>query len=454
MPTTAPPLTQRRILALWWPLAASWLLMGIELPLFTACVARLAEPEVHLAAYGSLVFPIALVIEAPIMMLLAASTALAGDRDSWDKLRRFMHAASATLTLVHVAVAFTPLFDLLARRVFAVPAEVVEPARLGLRIMTPWTWAIAYRRTHQGVLIRCERGRPVVIGTLVRLCANALVFALGFVLEARGVRVAGIVVGTSAVAAGVVSEALFIRGCTRIVLRERPLPEARAGPPLTRGSFLRFYLPLALTPLIAMFTQPIGAAAMSRMPEALSSLAAWPAVHGLLFLTRSAGFAYNEVVVSLLGRPGAVRALRRFGWTLGLSSMGVLLAVATTPLERFWFAVLSGLPEPLPGLCGTAILFALLWPASQALQSWYQGALVHGHETRSVTEAMAVFFAVTSAILALGVRWNEWRGIHFAIVALTLGSLAQTAWLAWRSARVLHELSEEQANLAASTRDP
>ena len=56
----SPSLTQRRILALWWPLAASWLLMGIELPLFTACVARMPEPEVNLAAYGSLVFPIAL----------------------------------------------------------------------------------------------------------------------------------------------------------------------------------------------------------------------------------------------------------------------------------------------------------------------------------------------------------------------------------------------------------
>ena len=65
--------------------------MGIELPLFTACVARMNAPEVNLAAYGSLVFPIALVIEAPIMMLLAAATALASDRESWARVRGFMH---------------------------------------------------------------------------------------------------------------------------------------------------------------------------------------------------------------------------------------------------------------------------------------------------------------------------------------------------------------------------
>src|SRR5262245_45760084 len=114
--------------------------MGVELPLFTACVARMPSPEVNLAAYGSLVFPIALVIEAPIMMLLAAATALAADEETWGRVRRFMHKASACLTAVHVAVAFTPLFDVLARRVFDVPPEVVEPARLGLRILVPWTW--------------------------------------------------------------------------------------------------------------------------------------------------------------------------------------------------------------------------------------------------------------------------------------------------------------------------
>ena len=275
-PDPAPELGARRILALWWPLALSWLLMGVELPLFTACVARMSEPEVNLAAYGSLVFPIALVIEAPIMMLLAAATTLAGDRESWERVRRFMHKASACLTALHVAVAFTPLFDWLAEGVFGVPAAVVEPARLGLRLMTPWTWAIAYRRTHQGVLIRFERSRPVVMGTGLRLAANATVYLLGFALLRHGVELPGIAVGATAVASGVLSEAGFIGWCTRTLLSERPLPASPGGVGLTRAAFLHFYVPLALTPLIALVTQPIGAAAMAHMRDPLLSLAAWP----------------------------------------------------------------------------------------------------------------------------------------------------------------------------------
>src|SRR5262245_32367540 len=369
--------------------------MGVELPLFTACVARMPSPEVNLAAYGSLVFPIALVIEAPIMMLLAAATALAGDAESWGRVRRFMHKAGACLTALHVAVAFTPLFDLLARDVFGVPPEVIEPARLGLRLMTLWTWSIAYRRTHQGVLIRHERGRPVVIGTCLRLAGNALVYGLGFALLARGRVLPGIAVGTSAVACGVLVEALFIGWCTRRLLAEQKLPPRPAGPSLTRGAFLRFYVPLALTPLIALVTQPIGAFAMARMHEPLLSLAAWPGLHGLLFLVRTGGFAYNEVVLALLAAPGAPRALRRlrppgpgapralgrFGLQPGGVSSAFLLALAATPLAWVWFDVVLALPREVGTVAVGAALLGVPWPFSQAVQSWLQGSLTHVRRT-------------------------------------------------------------------------
>jgi hypothetical protein len=423
------PLGQGRILRLWWPLALSWLLMGVELPLFTACVARMDDPKIHLAAYGSVVFPIALVIEAPIIMLLAASTALAADRAAWRRIERCMHIWSACLTALHVLVAFTPLFDLVARRLIGAPEEVIEPARIGLRIMTPWTWSIAYRRAHQGVLIRSEHGRPVILGTLVRLGANALVFLVGW----RAGGTSGIVVGTSAVAAGVVCEALFIGWCARPVLSERILAREPTGAPLDLASFLRFYAPLALVPLIAMLTQPLGAAAMARMPLAFDSLAAWPAVHGLVFLTRSVGFAYNEVVVSLLDQPGAVRALRRFGWRLGAITGGILLVVAWTPLARLWFAGVSGLPDEIASLAASALALAAFLPACQAVQSWYQGVLVRSHATRAATEATLAFLVVAAAGLFAGVVVGRASGLACALIALSIASLVQSGWLAFRA---------------------
>jgi hypothetical protein len=72
-------LTMNQVFTTWWPLAASWLLMGTELPAVSAVVARLPNPEINLAAYGGIVFPLSLIIEAPIIMLLAASTVSSKD---------------------------------------------------------------------------------------------------------------------------------------------------------------------------------------------------------------------------------------------------------------------------------------------------------------------------------------------------------------------------------------
>lgn len=433
---SVPEVSARRILALWGPLAASWMLMGVELPLFTACVARMGDAKVQLAAYGSLVFPIALVIEAPIMMLLAAATTLASDRESWGRVWRFMHKAGACLTALHALVAFTPLFDALARHVFKVPEEVIEPARLGLKLMLPWTWSIAYRRTHQGILIRFEQGRPVMLGTLVRLAGNATVYALGFALQRHGVDVPGVAVGASAVACGVFSEAAFIGWCTRAVLRERELPAKPAGGELTRAAFLRFYVPLALTPLIALLTQPIGVAAMGRMPAALDSLAAWPGLHGLFFLVRAGGFAFNEVVLSLCGTPGGPRALRRFAWQLGVASSALLVLLAATPLASLWFHQAMGLSDEVGDLAMGAVVFGFAWPCSQALQSWLQGSLTHLRRTRYVTEAILCFFAAVTLVFWLGVPVWRAPGAHYAVLALTVASLSQTMWLALRLRQV------------------
>ena len=101
-------------------------MMGLELPLVTATMARLAEPRLSLAAYGGVVFPLSLVIEGPIIMLLSASTALARDRASYDLMRRFLWGSILSLTAIHVLVAFTPLFDVVAGQWLGVPAEILE----------------------------------------------------------------------------------------------------------------------------------------------------------------------------------------------------------------------------------------------------------------------------------------------------------------------------------------
>src|SRR5512139_2584309 len=104
------PLALRTIFRTWWPLAASWMLMGAQLQALSAVLARLPEPAINLAAYGGVVFPLALIIESPIIMLLAASTALCKVYASYISVRRFMIMAGAALTGLHIVIAFTALY--------------------------------------------------------------------------------------------------------------------------------------------------------------------------------------------------------------------------------------------------------------------------------------------------------------------------------------------------------
>ena len=144
---------------------------------------------------------------------------------------------------------------------------------------------------------------------------------------------------------------------------------------------------------------PITSAAISRMPRALESLAAWPALTGIVFTLRSTGFALNEVVVAMLDRPGARPALARFTLWLALTTSGILLVLAATPLGRAWFTHVAGLPPNLVALAVTGIVLAVPMPALSTAQSLWQGALVHAHRTRGVTESVAIFLLVTVAVL-------------------------------------------------------
>jgi hypothetical protein len=443
---SAHEITTRQVFRTWWPLAASWALMALEGPLQTVFVARLADPKIHLAAFGSLVLPVAMLIEAPIIMLLSASTALCTDFDAYRRIRRFMHGVSAGLTALHALLALTPLYHVLVVSVLHAPPETVEPARIGFALMIPWTWAIAYRRFHQGVLIRFGRSLTVGIGTLVRLAANGVVLGLGFTLF----KVPGTTLACLAVMAGVLSEAAYAGYCVRPVLRGE-LPRASASQPLSTKAFLRFYVPLSLTSLIFMGVRPILSAAVGRMPNALDSLAVVPVVNGLVFLFRSVGAAYNEVVIAHLDRRGASVVLARFSRWLALGTTLGLVVIAATPLSRVWFGTISGLSGSLMNLARSCLWITILLPALAATQSYFQGVIMHSKRTRSITEAVFVYLVSSVVILGIGITWGGASGAFVALASIAVGEVLRTAWFFWRSREPRRALRTRDGRGAVST---
>jgi hypothetical protein len=415
--------------------------MGFEGPAVAAVVSRMAEPKINLAAWGGVVFPLSLMVEAPIIMMLAASTALCRDWASYVKLRRFMMRLGAAMTAIHVIMVATPLYYVIVRDIMHAPEEVIEPARLGLFIMIPWTWSIAYRRFHQGILIRFGHSLKVGMGTAVRFSADATVLAVGyFTAGLPGIAVAG-----CGMIAGVVTEAFYVHMAVRPTLRDQLRPAPPVAVPLTTRAMLDFYIPLSLTQVLMLVANPIGSAAMGRMPLPLESLAAWQVVGAVRYITGSFGGSYNEVMVALVERERSLQPLRRFAVGIGIFATALLAILMIPSVSEAIFAGLMDLAAPLPSMVYTSLFILLPMPAVAVLQSYFQGVILHSRRTRSITESVVIFLAVATVALLAGVIWGGAAGLYVALAAFVLGELIRTSWLWLRSSQARSDLRERDA---------
>jgi hypothetical protein len=415
---------QRDVFFFWLPLFSSWLLMMAEGPLISAVINRLPNAVVHLAAIG-IVFSLAVALESPIINLLATSTALVKDLDSYLQVRRFTLHWACGLTSLAALLAFTPLFDTVVRSMLAVPPDVARWVRPALQVMIFWPAAIAWRRFLQGVLIAGERTGAIAWGTALRLGASGGT-AIGL---AWGTDLPAALVGAYALIIGVVIEAVFATWAARAVVAK--LGMVAPGPPLGYPTLLRFHLPLAMTSVLTLLMQPLVTACLARLDRPVETLAAWPLIFQFMLLTRAMAFALPEVVIALARRTGSAPAVRRFTWTLTAAGGGFMALFALTPLSELYISALQSAPAGVSEIVRLGFVLLIPLPALATLIAWLRGVLIADGRTLVVNEAMVVRLIATGLLLATGLA-RGWRGIVTGTLALLFSVIAELAYLAWR----------------------
>lgn len=420
--------TQKSIFLFWAPLAATWLMMAVEGPFLAAVIARLADPQFNLAAYG-VAYAFALLAEAPVIMLMSAATALVDDAISLRRLRNFSLALIGGVTATMLVLLIPPVYRAVMTDLIALPDEVARRTYVALWILLPWPGAIGYRRFYQGLLIRDGRPRLVAYGTVLRLTAMATTaLALTALLTPPGVWV-----GAAALAAGVCAEAAASRWMARAtVLRLAGTVQAARSDdePLSYRAISRFYYPLALTSFLGLAVQPLLTFFMGRAPAPVESLAVFPVVNSLGFLFRSLGLSYQEAAIALMGRRHEhARELGRFAITLGLLSSAGLAAVALTPLADVWFTGVSGLTAELTAFAILPTIILIPIPMLSVLLSFQRGILLTGRTTRPLTWAtVAEVAGITLLFPLLGWKLGV-VGVTAAISAFLAGRAAGTLFL-------------------------
>jgi O-antigen/teichoic acid export membrane protein len=421
-------MSQRAIFLFWLPLFASWLLMTLEGPIVSATINRLPNEVVMLAAQG-IVVSISVTIESPIINLLATSTALSKDRASYLLLRKFTFHWMIFLTAITILLAFTPLFELVFIKLMAIPEEITAWIRPGLRIMTFWSAAIAWRRFLQGIMIRYNQTRKVAWGTLVRLISSAGTV----IILASSTDWAGVIIGSIALMAGVISEALYATLAVQPILNNQLKPHSKPAelPALTYSTLFWFHLPLAATSLLILLVQPLVALSLARSPNPILSLAAWPVVFQIMLVMRAAAFALPEVVIALTKGEETFKPLRRFSLSLVLGTSIFMCLFVLTPLVDFYLYGIQDTTKLVGTIASKSLLLFIPLPALTVMISWIRGLLINRSVTKAVNAGMVVNLVVTIILLVIGVR-QQWPGINAAAIALVAAAFVEFLFLWWR----------------------
>lgn len=436
MSRTSPPLTYGAIARFWSPLAGSWLLMAAEGPLIAAIIARMGNPALDLAAYG-VAYALALVTEAPILMLMSASTSLVREKGSYERLRHFSFLLCFGVTALLLLLCVPPLFDLLALQVIGLSPPVAERTHGALLMLLPWPAAIGLRRFWHGILIRSGQTRRVAIGTIIRFSGMAgsalLLFHYSGLDGAR--------IGGAALTVGVVAEALAIRslaaGAIRKVCASR---EPNPHGDLSFRWLSAYYFPLAMTPVLALSVQPLITFFLCRALYPVESLAVTPVVNSLTFLFRAVGLSYQEVVLALMGeRFCNYEKLRKFGRCLAVGATLPLLLIASTPLATVWLERVAGLPPALAAFAVPPLLIQAILPALTLTQAMQRSVLLAGRVTKPISLATALETVSIFVLLLLLLRLAPFSGAVAAAIALVCGRLLGVVFMVRPQRIVLEE---------------
>ncbi|HET56517.1 MAG TPA: hypothetical protein ENN33_15070 [Ignavibacteria bacterium] len=420
-------LTYKQILIFWLPLAATWLMMSIENPILTAIIARMADPKFNLAAYG-VAFSFALLIESPVIMMMSASTALVKDYKSYLKLRKFSYILNFSLTGVMLLILIPSIFDFLAIDLIALPKEVADLTYIAMILLLPWPGSIGYRRFYQGILINSNQTRKVAYGTVIRLISmsvTAIVLYFFFNYD-------GVIVGASALSAGVIMEGLSSKLMARKILQDYKLHEFDKSVDLTYKDIWEFYYPLALTSIIALGVHPMVTFFLGQSRMALESLAVLPVLNGFIFIFRGIGLSFQEVGIALLDtnkKTYNYKKLRNFASVGGISVVLILALVAFTPLSHLWFEEVAGLTKDLADFSMTPLMIMILMPGLTFLISFQRSVLVNAKHTKPITIATLTEVSSIVLILLITINWLNWIGVIAATTAYVLGRLAANTYL-------------------------
>jgi Na+-driven multidrug efflux pump len=347
-----------RLLPIWAPLAATFLLVTGSTPIVNASINRLPDRDhpADLAAFA-LFLVCTIVIHSPLFVTREIAIKLSVDRAGSRRALRFCLLAGAVVALFELVLGLTPLGAWILGA-FTERESIVAGAHRAFLVIWPVPLLIAVRGVYQAHQIRVDDTLFVGLGTVVRLVFTAL---LGLALA----------------------------------------PHLNVNGPMLGA--LRFGLPLMLANLLGVGAALYYLRIAGLVPDDVQedSLAAFQEVKSLHWLFGAGAFAFQSLTTAKVRTLADVGPMMRFS-ALVSGALTLIFAVCVfTPL-RDWILV-DLMNEQADGevvrLAAPALVVAVSMPLLNGVRFGLRGVLISRGHTRAITVANIVSLLILAAVL-------------------------------------------------------
>jgi hypothetical protein len=421
-----PSLTFGRFARFYAPLAATSLLLTATNPLLTAAMSRSVNPAIALAGFG-IAFSLCGVLYAPLLVgqQVAATRLLAGR--PFGPVKRFWVRIGLLLSLLAVAVAFTPVGNWVFQGLMGVTGDIFEEARLAMAFLAPVPLLTAYRAVNQGRLVAGHRTNPIAVATGFRTGVLALVAIVLTVLTP-----AGAWVGAAAFTAGLLVETIMV-AYTHAGADGAYHPPPAEGVELpateTEDRMLRFSTPLMVNVVAWWGTPLLINSVLARTAFPAESIAAFVVVEAVAwFITAPVG-QFQHVSIALVDCKDAHRSAQRWSLVMAFFVAAVLALVALPAIRS---TVLGSVFDLDPGLLsdiGMALPFAILYPFLYGHRQYYQGLFIRCGRPDAVGWGAVLRIATVAVVAVVGLGPLNERGAVLGVLAAAVGLAVEGLFL-------------------------
>ncbi|MBD2179186.1 hypothetical protein H6F42_19880 [Pseudanabaena sp. FACHB-1998] len=414
------------------PLSLSDVTMACGDPAVTMTLAYLPEAQVNLASLG-VAKSLAVLFESPIIMILHASNALAGNAASRIALWRFTLLGGGILSGLLYLLALPPVFSIVGIQWLAIPANMAASVQNIILIMGGWAFVIAWRRYFQGLLIYHGHAAALAKASLLRLAVLCITLAIGFGLKLSGWLLAGgaLMIGVTCEAILITAFAYQLGAVTKVsnkiskldAVELTKVSDVDSNFPKNIKQVWQFYYPLANSMLVVWGGRALLLSILGRGDDATTAIASWSAAWGLVLVIANSTRMVQQIVIKYHARM-AFSSLFMFALSIGLTCSLILFLMVATPISDQVIGSFIGNDMVLVAQIKPVILVCAIIPMLTALQNAGQGFLVGQGKTNRVNLATWLGTAVLLTVAFLSIQ-NHLAGATSAAVAMVAAMVTE-----------------------------